>query len=209
MAKNKGLVVVLSGPAGSGKDTILERYFQTGMGKKTISATTRAIRPGETDGVDYYFMTRQQFEEAIRNDMLLEYTSYAGNYYGTLKSEINNIIADGHDAVLKIEVTGGRNVRRLFPDAVLVFLMPPSVEILVERLTARGTEDADALRRRLRTAAEEVSVGCEQYDYLIVNDTVEQAAIELDEIIRAEKLRVSRNAEFFEEVKNDVKTLIL
>jgi len=198
---------VLSGPAGSGKDTLLNEFFRLGGAAKTISATTRAPREGERDGVDYYFMSREEFEEQIANGRLLEYTEYCGNYYGTLKSEVDRICAAGLDVILKIEVEGGRAVKALLPDALLVFLLPPSAEELARRLRGRGTETEEAVCARLARAAEEIVCG-RDYDYLLINDEVEKAAQELAEIIRTEKKRVSRNKEFFNEVTSHVKAVV-
>lgn len=205
--EHQGLVVVLSGPAGSGKDTVLNEFFKLNDAAKTISATTRAPRDGEADGVDYYFYSKQQFEEAIQNDLLLEYTTYCGNYYGTLKSEVERITAMGLDVILKIEVEGAQAIKAVIPKALLVFIIPPSAHVLASRLKGRGTEDKQTLRIRLERAATEISCG-KQYDYILVNDQIEQAAKELASIISAEKLRVFRNTEFLDEVTKDVKAII-
>ena len=207
MKNERGLIVVLSGPAGSGKDTLLNAFFEQGGAAKTISATTRAPRVGETNGVDYYFYSKEEFEQAIEEQKLLEYTSYCGNYYGTLNSEVERICASGLDVVLKIEVEGGMAIRRLLPEALLVFLLPPSAEELARRLRARGSETPEVIKARLARAAEELVYGL-AYDYLLINDDVYRAAGELAEIIRTEKKRIFRNKEIFDEVTNHVKTII-
>lgn len=200
----KGLVIVLSGPAGSGKDTVLDAYFAAGgSARKTVSMTTRAPRRGEKNGVDYYFTGRDEFLSAVKAGKLLEYTEYSGSFYGTPLDEVRRITAEGSDVILKIEVEGGMNLRKAFPDAVLVFLMPPSRRVLEQRLRKRATEDEETLRRRLARAQEEIVIAREVYDYLVVNDTVAEAAARLSDIICAERMRISRNGEFFEEVKNN------
>lgn len=207
MKNERGLVVVLSGPAGSGKDTLLNIFFERGGAAKTISATTRAPRAGENDGIDYYFYTKEEFEQAIKEGKLLEYTTYCGHYYGTLNSEIERIRSAGLDVILKIEVEGGMSIRRLLPEAVLVFLFPPTAEELTRRIYARGSETTEVIKARLARAAEELVYG-RAYDYLLINDEVDRAADELAEIIRTEKKRVFRNKEIFDEVTNHVKTII-
>lgn len=207
MTNKRGLTVVLSGPAGSGKDTLLNEFFQLGGAAKTISATTRAPREGERHGVDYYFISREEFEQHIAGERLLEYTEYCGNYYGTLKAEVERICAAGLDVILKIEVEGGKAIKALLPDALLIFLLPPSAEELERRLRGRGTETEEAVWARLARAAEETVCGLD-YDYLLINDKVEKAALELAEIIRTEKKRVSRNKEFINEVTSHVKAAI-
>jgi len=202
---SKGLILVLSGPAGSGKDTLLNRYFKFGTAKKTVSATTRPIRSCEKDGTDYYFFTRERFEKAIAAGELLEYTEYAGNYYGTLYSEINRITAAGDDVILKIEVEGGQNVKKRYPNAILVFTFPPCAEILVSRLRQRGTEDEQTIMRRLAAAENEIETAKKFYDYLIVNDNADEAAKQFADIISARHATMSENIDFMSEVKDDVK----
>jgi len=202
---SKGLILVLSGPAGSGKDTLLNRYFKFGSAKKTISATTRAIRNCEKDGIDYYFFTRERFEKAIAAGELLEYTEYAGNYYGTLYSEINRITAAGDDVILKIEVEGGQNVKKLFPEAILIFTFPPSAAILAARLRRRGTEDEQTIKKRLTVAQTEIEAAKKTYDYLIINDDADDAAKQLADIISARHAAMNENIDFMNEVKDDVK----
>jgi len=205
----KGLVIVLSGPAGSGKDTLLDRYFKFGTVKKTVSATTRAIRPNEIDGRDYHFYTRERFEKAIAGGELLEYIEYAGNYYGTLCSEIDRITAAGDDVILKIEVEGGQNVKKRFPEAVLIFTVPPSGEILASRLKNRGTEDEQTVKKRLAVAEIEIEIAKKAYDYLIINNDADDAARKFAEIISARHAAMSKNIDFMNEVRDDVKNHIL
>jgi guanylate kinase len=205
----KGLVIVLSGPAGSGKDTLLNRYFKFGSAKKTVSATTRPIRHNEIDGRDYHFFTRERFEKAVAAGELLEYTEYAGNYYGTLYSEINRITGAGHDVILKIEVEGGQNVKKHFPDAVMVFTFPPNAEILASRLKSRGTEDEETIKKRLAVAEKEIEIAKRVYDYLIINDDADDAAKQFSNIITARHAAMSENIDFMNEVRNNVKNYIV
>jgi guanylate kinase len=205
----KGLVIVLSGPAGSGKDTLLNRYFKFGSAKKTVSATTRPIRHNEIDGRDYHFFTRERFEKAITSGELLEYTEYAGNYYGTLISEINRITAAGHDVILKIEVEGGQNVKKRFPDAVMVFTFPPNADILAARLKNRGTEDEQTIKKRFTVAEKEIEIAEKVYDYLIINDDADDAAKQFADIITARHAAMSENIDFMNEVRDNVKNYII
>ncbi len=206
---SKGLIIVFSGPAGSGKDTLLAHYFKFGTAQKTVSATTRPMRPNETEGRDYHFYTRERFDKAIADDELLEYTVYAGNHYGTLFSEINRITAAGDDVILKIEVEGARIVKKRYPNAVLIFTIPPSAEALASRLRHRGTEDEQTIGKRLAVAQMELEAAETFYDYLIINDDAETAAKQLADIISARHAAMSENAEFVKEVKEHVKNYIL
>ncbi len=206
---SKGLIIVLSGPAGSGKDTLLNHYFKFGTAKKTVSATTRAMRPKEIDGRDYHFFTRERFEKAIADGKLLEYTEYAGNYYGTLYSEIDRITAAGDDVILKIEVEGGQNVKKHYPDAVLIFTFPPSAEVLAIRLKSRGTEDEQTVKKRLAVAENEIEIAKKIYDYLIINDDADDAAKKFADIISAKHAVMSQNIDFMNEVRDHVKNYII
>lgn len=189
---DKGLLFVVSAPAGCGKDTILGEVFKkTDKAGYAVSATTRAPREGEINGVHYHFLSRGDFEKKIDAGEVLEYTEYCGNYYGTLRKSVDELIAGGKDAILKIEVEGAMNIRRMFPEACLVFILPPSWEVLEDRLRRRGTETAEKIVERTRQARTEVSFA-EKYDYLIVNDKLEDAVNDLLAVLRAEKLRRSR-----------------
>ena len=197
---NKGLLIVVSAPAGCGKDTILERVLANNDNIfYSVSATTRAIRPGETDGVSYYFKSREEFEEMIKNFELLEYTEYCGNYYGTPKKAVMDMLEAGKDVVLKIEVEGASNIRKMFPDCVMVFILPPSIAELDRRLHKRGTETEEVIRKRIETAKSELTYAV-NYDYTIVNGELEKAIEDFETVVKAEKFRVSRNADLIKEI---------
>ncbi len=191
----KGILIVVSAPAGCGKDTVLEQALKkNGNLFYSVSATSREIRPNETDGLSYYFKTRTQFEQMIREGELLEYTEYCGNYYGTPRKAVEEMLAAGKDVVLKIEVEGAANVKRMFPGCVMIFLLPPSMAELERRLRKRGTEDEETIGRRIETAKKELTYA-ENYDYLIVNGDLSEAVEDLLAAVRAEKNRTVRCAE--------------
>jgi guanylate kinase len=180
----KGFLIVISGPAGSGKDCILDGIFENaGLDVfYSISTTTRKIRDGEIDTEHYYFTTRDEFEELIKKDEFLEYTEYCGNYYGTRKQTVLSALNQGKNVVLKIEVEGARNVKKLFSNAVLIFIKPPSLEELRRRLENRSTEDSATIERRLKIAQEEIEHS-RAYDYIVINDDLQTAIGEVAEII--------------------------
>lgn len=202
--KTRGSLIVLSGFAGVGKGTVLKSLFETNDGYAySVSATTRDPRPGEVDGVHYFFITKERFEEMIRGDELLEYASYVGNYYGTPKEYVDRRLEEGFDVILEIEVQGALKIKKKVPDAVLIYMLPPSAKTLKDRLTGRGTETEDVIRKRLRRAAEE-AVGAEEYDYIIVNDDVDECAQQLNGLIRSQRLRTNRNLEFMRAMQKDL-----
>lgn len=198
-----GLLFVVSAPAGCGKDTILNKLFErTDSAGYAVSATTRSPRDGEVNGVHYHFLTRGEFERKIAEKEVLEYTEYCGNYYGTLRKSVDELLSRGKDAILKIEVEGAMNIRRMFPEACLVFILPPSWEVLEERLRSRGTETAEKIAERTRQARTEVEFA-KNYDYLIVNDDLDTAVDDLLAVLRAEKLRRSRGNALLNRFKED------
>lgn len=194
----KGSLFVVSAPAGCGKDTILiEMFKRNDTAGYAVSATTRAPREGEVNGVHYHFLTREEFERKIAEKEVLEYTEYCGNYYGTLKKSVDDLLNAGKDAILKIEVEGAMNIKKMFPEARLVFILPPSWEILEKRLRDRGTETEDKIVERTKQARSEVAFA-KNYDYLIVNDDLNFAVDDLLAILKAEKLRRDNNDELLE-----------
>lgn len=191
----KGLMVVVSGPAGSGKGTVNAHLIDSGKFVYSVSATTRAPRPGEVDGVNYYFISREEFEARIASGDMLEYTQYCGNYYGTPKKEAMEVLESGKNLILEIEVEGAMTVKRKCPDSVLIMLLPPSYDVQEQRLRGRGTETEDKILARLKRAKEEV-VMLPDYDYIVYNEDgkAEEAAAEIAEIVRTERHAVKRNA---------------
>ena len=173
---------VLSGPSGVGKDTVLGRITGEANIKKTVSVTTRQPRQGEVDGTHYHFVTKEKFDDMVKDNEFLEYAKVHDNYYGTRISEVNETLDAGNDLILAIDVQGGVSIKKIMPEAVLVFLLPPSFEELANRLSSRGTESEDSLKIRLENAKRELGFA-DSYDYNIVNDTVENAGKKLKEII--------------------------
>ena len=185
MKSSCGKLLVISGPSGSGKDTVVKRLAQLNCNIGVcVSATSRAMRPGEIDGVDYFFLTRDEFERRIQNGEILEHTQYVGNLYGTPKSQVDDILAAGKSAVFIIEVEGAFNIKRMYKDALLVFLMPPSVEELEKRLRTRKTDDDAAIEARLYRAKEEMKYA-QDYDYILINDDAQRCACELNDILNS------------------------
>lgn len=178
-----GKLFVLSGPSGVGKGTLRQHALNNAPNLKySISCTTRKPREGETDGVEYRFISHSQFQEYISRELFLEYAHVHEDYYGTLKADVMNDLESGHDVLLEIDVQGALQVKEKMPEAVLIFVAPPSVEVLTQRLTGRGTENAESLNVRLNNAIGELSYK-DRYDYVIVNDDLESACEELRKII--------------------------
>lgn len=201
----KGLLIVLSGPSGSGKGTIcksfLEKNEKVGL---SISATTRAPRDGEVDGTHYFFIDKPKFEEMIQKKELLEYVHVFDNYYGTPKKYVDDKIESGDDVILEIEIEGAKNIKTSYPDAVLIFVLPPTIEELRRRICSRGTETMEQIEKRLDRSIREISE-IEQYSYFIVNDDLEYSVKELEAIVLAEKNRVSRYTKQIRELYQDYK----
>ena len=189
----RGLLIVFSGPSGVGKGTVRQEIFSTPDHKfeYSVSMTTRAQRPGEVDGKDYFFRSREEFEELIRNGQMLEYAEYVGNYYGTPLTYVNETLDKGIDVFLEIEVQGALQVKKKVPDAVFIFLTPPDLNELQERLVGRGTDSEEVIAQRIERAREEITLMSE-YDYAIVNDEVPLAAERVKRVIEAEHFRVDR-----------------
>jgi len=189
---NKGLLIVLSGPSGVGKGTVCSALRQKTTDLiYSVSATTRAPRPGEVDGVNYFFKSRQDFESMISRDELLEWAEYVGNYYGTPSQFVRSTMESGKDVFLEIEVQGAMKVKSKFPDAVFIFLAPPSLAELEKRITGRGTDDEQVIRQRMNVAIDEIRL-MEQYDYIVVNDEIDCACGRIMSIIEAEHCKRER-----------------
>lgn len=188
----KGILVVLSGFSGAGKGTIMKEVIKRYPYFLSVSATTRKPREGETDGVEYFFHTRNEFETMIENGELIEWAEYLGNYYGTPQKAVEQQLAEGKDVLLEIEMQGGMLVKEQFPEALLLFVTPPSFAELEQRLIGRGTETKEEIARRMQRATEEVAY-MSSYDYLIINDELEQAIQDVHHIIQTEHMRVANN----------------
>ena len=196
----KGQLIVVSGPSGVGKGTVLKEYLASrDQIAYSVSATTRSPRPGEEHGVHYFFLSREEFEQTVQSGGMLEYASYNNNYYGTPKKPVEEQRAKGNDVVLEIEVQGALQVKKACPDALLIFIAPPSFEELASRLTGRQTEDSKTVENRLNIAHKEL-LCAKEYDYIIVNDTVELAVQRLAQVISANRYSIENMKEFVDEV---------
>lgn len=195
---SKGLLIVFSAPSGGGKGTILDELKKQNENLKvSISATTRAPRDKDVNGVNYHFVTKEKFMEMLDNGEILEHAEFCGNYYGTPKGPVMELTEKGYDVVLEIEVQGGAQIKKLMPDCVSIFITPPSLEILEKRLRKRATEKEEDILKRLATAKSELKEA-HNYDYVVVNDKLEDAVEDVKAIIKAEKLRYLRNKENFD-----------
>ena len=202
MSNRKGTLFVISGASGTGKGTIIQSYFDNCKDDNiflSISATTRQPREGEIDGINYYFKTRDEFEKLIETGGVLEWASFCGNYYGTPKDKVVEMLNAGKDVILEIEVQGAMQVRREHPEGVFIFVLPPSFAELRSRILNRKSETPEAIEDRMKTAKIEFS-HINRYDYILLNDTIEAATNRLRYIIEAERCKVNRNMTFIEEV---------
>lgn len=196
----RGMLIVYSGPSGVGKGTLMGPYLKGHPeAVLSVSMTTRAPRPGETDGVEYHFVSRERFEEQIAAGGFLEYAEYSGNYYGTPRAMVEEQIAKGRDVVLEIEVQGAMKIRQTFPDAVFIFVLPPSFDALRERLCCRGTECGEVMAKRLAAAKTELQ-SAPLYDYVIVNDDLAAAGGRLAAVIAAAKCQTRYMRDFIDQV---------
>ena len=204
MSASRGLLIVLSGPSGVGKGTVRAAVFANNQFQYvySVSATTRAQRPGEVDGKDYYFVSREEFETMIQNEDLLEYAEYVGNYYGTPIQKIEENLAAGHDIFLEIEVQGAMKVKERMPEGIFIFLASPNLEELESRITGRGTDAAHVIQERMATAKEEIEL-MQHYDYVVVNDQVQHAVDKINAIIQSEHLKVER---VVDQIRHDMET---
>ncbi len=200
---NKGVLVVISGFSGAGKGTVtrelLKKYQNYAL---SVSVTTRDPRPGEIDGKHYFFRTKEEFQELIQKDELVEYAEYVENYYGTPRAYVEEQLEKGKDVILEIEIQGAMKVKEKNPEALFIFVTPPSMEELKRRLIGRGTESMEVINSRLLKAREEAQ-WMEHYDYLAINDTVEECVECMHQIIQSEHSRMSRNQEFIDKIRKE------
>jgi len=207
MMKRKGILIVVSGFSGAGKGTLMRELLKTYDNYAlSVSMTTRTPREGERDGIEYFFSTKENFEKKIAEDGLIEYAEYCGNYYGTPKAYVEEQLEAGKDVILEIEIQGALKVKEKMPDTLLLFVTPPSAEELKKRLVGRGTETMEVIEARMNRAMEE-SLGIESYDYLVINDKLEECTREIHEIVQAAKFKPERNAEFIEEIREQLKAM--
>ena len=201
----RGLLIVLSGPSGVGKGTVRKAIFESSDNdfQYSISMTTRNMRKGEEEGVDYFFRTKEEFEALIEAGEMLEYAEYVGNYYGTPLSYVEETLAKGKDVFLEIEVQGARQVKEKVPDGVFIFLTPPDLEELRSRIVNRGTDHADVIDQRMKVAKEEIEMMA-LYDYAVVNDEVPKAVKRIKEIIASEHFRVDRVIDKYRKMKEEL-----
>lgn len=204
MNEKKGVLIVFSGPSGVGKDTVLKELIARNENTKvSISMTTRAPRGQEKDGIDYYFVSREYFEKKIKEGSMLEYAEYNNNYYGTPKAPVDEMLNSGINVILEIEVQGAAKIRALYPDAVSVFLFPPTLATLEKRLRKRGTEDEETISHRLFIAEQEI-LRAGEFEYGVINAELETAVDELESIISVERLKIARNKNIISEVIKNV-----
>ena len=200
MTNSKGILIVLSGPAGTGKGTVCKEYLKNDPGTVlSVSATTRLPRPGEEHGREYYFITKDEFKKMIAEDGFLEHAEFCDNFYGTPLKAVNEKLESGLNVLLEIEVQGAMQIKEKVPEAILVFIAPPSKEILRQRIEGRGTETPEVIDKRMLAANDELKMMV-NYDYVIVNDEVEKAVKRFENIINAERLKTKRCSKFIQEV---------
>lgn len=199
---DKGMLVVLSGPSGSGKGTVLKEFLKDEDFGLSVSATSRKPRPGDKEGVTYFFKTREEFEEMIKNDEFFEYAQFGGNYYGTPKKYVLDQINSGKNIILEIEVQGAMQVKKAVPDAVLIFMTTPDITVLRERLEGRQTEEQEVVDQRIEIALSEIEyLNC--YDYLVVNDDLEKTVADLKTVVEKAKEKKRNNNEFIKKFKGE------
>ena len=205
MKHDKGILTVLSGFSGAGKGTIVKHLLSDYPGDYflSISATTRSPREGEEDGREYFFKTREEFDEMIEKGEFLEYATFNDKSYGTPRSYVEDLLSKGCDVILEIEVQGALQVKKLYPDALLLFVTPPTAEALRKRLVGRGTETDDVIAQRLAISSKEATF-VDQYDYLIINDKLEKAVAEVNDIIQNEHYRTTRCGEKISDIRQQL-----
>lgn len=196
---NKGLLIVVSAPSGCGKGTILAEILKDSRFYYSISATTRKPREGEENGVNYHFLSREQFEDLIQNNGLLEYAEFCDNYYGTPRKQVEEKLSEGKNVILEIEVQGAMKIKETCPEAVFIFILPPSVKELRRRLNKRGTESEEVIDQRISKAVGEIKMA-DKYDYIMINDDLDKAIEDMKAIISVEKMTCKRAVNKIDEV---------
>ena len=205
--KHKGILIVVSGFSGAGKGTLMKQLVHSYDNYAlSVSMTTRNPRPGEEEGKEYFFVSREEFEEKIAQDGLIEYASYCDNYYGTPREYVERQLEKGKDVILEIEIQGALKIKKKFPTALLMFVMPPDAAELKKRLEGRGTESRDVIEKRLKRASEEAE-GIEQYDYIVINDKLEECVEEMHSLVQAAHCAPSRNEERIENMRKELEAL--
>lgn len=206
--RRKGILVVVSGFSGAGKGTLMKNLVKNYDNYAlSVSMTTRSPREGEEDGKEYFFVSREAFEEKVKQDGLVEYACYCDNYYGTPREYVETQLGMGKDVILEIEIQGALKVKEKFPAALLLFVMPPSAKQLKQRLAGRGTETPEVIEKRMRRAVEEAR-GIESYDYILINDDLEICTKELHSIVRAAHNSIDRNEEFINNMRQELNVLV-
>ncbi len=200
----KGIIIVVSGFSGAGKGTLMKELIKKHEGYAlSVSATTRAPRPGEENGREYFFVSNEEFEKLINENGLIEHAGYVNHYYGTPRKFVEDKLQQGIDVILEIEIQGALQIREQYPDSVLLFVMPPSAEELKQRLVGRGTETEEVIAQRLARAKEE-SVGIEKYDYIVINDDLEECVEKVHQIIDAAHCNPMRNLDFIDTIRKQL-----
>lgn len=206
--RRKGILIVVSGFSGVGKGTLMKQLVHSYDNYAlSVSMTTRQPRPGESDGKEYFFVSREVFEKTIAENGLIEYANYCGNYYGTPKEYVEKQLEKGKDVILEIEIQGALKVREQFPTALLLFVMPPSAQELKKRLEGRGTETKEVIDKRLKRATEEAE-GIENYDFIVINDKLEECVKEMHGLILAAHETPDRNQEFIDNMRKELEAFV-
>lgn len=208
MTKREGILIVVSGFSGAGKGTLMKRLIQTYDNYAlSISMTTREPRPREINGKEYFFVSRQEFEERLQQNGLIEYACYCDNYYGTPREYVEKQLQEGKDVILEIEIQGALKIKKQYPTALLMFVMPPSASELKKRLEGRGTESAEVIAKRLHRASEEAE-GIENYDYIVINDRLEECVEHMHKLILAAHDTPNRNEKFINQMRKELEAFV-